>query len=87
LNANNSIKLLYFASLGEQLGLSEEAFPLTQACSVQQLCEQLSERGPQWKELLCATKIKCAVNHTISNQQQQIKPNDEVAFFPPVTGG
>lgn len=81
------IHLLYFASLGEALDCSEEAFTLEQQICVADLKTVLSQRGPLWTQALAKQGIKCAINQTIAKDEAMIFPGDEVAFFPPVTGG
>ena len=44
-------------------------------------------KGPNWKALLSAESVLSAVNHTMVDSQQLLENGDEVAFFPPVTGG
>lgn len=83
------IQILYFASLGEQLKCDEENLTLDidENFNVRALKQHLSERGEIWQKLILSSSTRCAVNQTITNDDQIIKINDEVAFFPPVTGG
>ncbi|WP_185231995.1 molybdopterin converting factor subunit 1 [Teredinibacter franksiae] len=82
------ISILYFASLGEQLGTEKEQYPLSPNCTtIAELIQALAARGDIWSEALNASTVKCAVNHTLCNHTAALKPTDEVAFFPPVTGG
>ena len=80
------LKVLFFAQLREQLqcdSLILEAAP----DNLLQLREQLSEKSTLWRELLDAKTTLAAVNQTISDDSALLKDGDEVAFFPPVTGG
>ena len=83
------IKIVYFASIREQLGIDEESVELPQSVtSVAQLSAWLqSERGAKWQAALSNPSTLIAVNQEMVNAQQLIKSGDEVAFFPPVTGG
>lgn len=82
-----SITVLYFASLGERLGQQEEKILLSETTrTLQDLITFLGERGANWN-LLKDNTTKCAINQTIAPLTQPIENNDEVAFFPPVTGG
>jgi molybdopterin synthase sulfur carrier subunit len=47
----------------------------------------LTERGDKWQLALESGKLLVAVNQTICHLDTEIKDGDEVAFFPPVTGG
>jgi len=88
MSKNVTIHLLYFASLGEQLGVSEEKIDLpTEPCTLEKLKAYLAQRGEAWKIKLEDNTTLCAVNQTLCNDNPEIHPGDEVAFFPPVTGG
>ncbi len=81
------LNILYFASLREQLGQAQETLE-TDAESVEILLQELCERGPQWQQTLCDNPhLQVAVNQTVAERHTQLKDGDEVAFFPPVTGG
>jgi molybdopterin synthase sulfur carrier subunit len=83
------VTLLYFASLRENLGCSREQLPLaTGNATVSALVEQLRSRGARWSEAFAPGKTwRVAVNQQMADFATPIKPGDEVAFFPPVTGG
>ncbi len=79
-------KVLFFAQLRERLGcdtINVEAGGLT----VQALKELLAERDEHWSEWLLAKEVLVAVNQVLANGQTCIEAGDEVAMFPPVTGG
>lgn len=83
------IQILYFARLRERLGRERESLQLqTQPCSVAQLAALLRERGGAWQEELAPSKaLRVAVNQQMATPQTIVQSGDEVAFFPPVTGG
>lgn len=89
MNANNNeITILYFASLSEDLHCKEEFFTLpTTDFTLEQLIAQLSLRDDNWAEKLDNNSVHHAVNHTICDRNKKLNAGDEVAFFPPVTGG
>jgi molybdopterin synthase sulfur carrier subunit len=77
----------YFASLREQLGVAEEVLA-SQASTVQALIDELSQRGEQWQSLLQENRrLQIAVNQEMARRTSVISAEDEIAFFPPVTGG
>jgi len=81
------VNILYFASFREVLGQANEQLQ-GDFKTVEALIHALAERGDQWKmALLDNQNLQIAVNHDVANRHTQIKPGDEVAFFPPVTGG
>ncbi len=82
------VKVLYFARLRESLGLSAEDMELAQGITVANLMAQLAARGDAWSEEFDGCRrVRAAVNQTLVPNSTEIKAGDEVAFFPPVTGG
>ena len=82
-----NLSIHYFASVKETLSCDTENVNLLSGNTVQALIEQLSQRDPLWQQTLQDSKILVAVNQTISALDTEIKMGDEIAFFPPVTGG
>ena len=81
------MRILYFAWLRQKIGRSEETLEETPA-SVSALIELLRARGGGYEtafENLSA--LRCAVNQEHTGFDTALKAADEVAFFPPVTGG
>jgi molybdopterin synthase sulfur carrier subunit len=82
------VTLLYFASLREAVGLSREDIPLEAGSTVSALVESLRGRGKAWNDALAPGKSwRVAVNQQMASLATPVRPGDEVAFFPPVTGG
>jgi molybdopterin synthase sulfur carrier subunit len=83
------VKVLFFASLREQLGTSAEEIELPDSAStVSGLRSHLMRRGGVWQRLLAEGRnLKVAVNQDLAGAAAPLHPGDEVAFFPPVTGG
>jgi molybdopterin synthase sulfur carrier subunit len=82
------IRILYFASLREQVGTSAEEFAINDSQTVADILVRLRARGGPWSEALSASqKVLCAVNQAMARPDSPISDGDEVAFFPPVTGG
>lgn len=81
------VNILYFASFRETFGQAQEQVP-AHYNTVGELIHNLAERGDHWREILLENaQVQVAVNHDIANRETPIKAGDEVAFFPPVTGG
>ncbi|MEA3405498.1 MAG: molybdopterin converting factor subunit 1 [Pseudomonadota bacterium] len=81
------VNILYFASFREVLGQANEQLP-AQYNTVDALISELAQRGENWKmALLDNQNLQIAVNHDVASRSTEIKAGDEVAFFPPVTGG
>lgn len=81
------IKVVFFAALREQLDCSELSVSSKNITTVADLKLQLANKNEQWQTLFGNTSLLSAVNHELVDSEQVIKSGDEVAFFPPVTGG
>ena len=83
------VTLLYFASLRERLGCSREEVALPAGtATVSLLVEALRNRDPRWSDAFApGQRWRVAVNQQIADLATPVKPGDEIAFFPPVTGG
>ncbi len=83
------LTILYFAWLRERIGLAREELVLPDGVqTVANLIEYLAMRdAPHNTVFLNRLAIRCAINQEFSDQSSPICPGDEVAFFPPVTGG
>ncbi|WP_440905809.1 molybdopterin synthase sulfur carrier subunit [Catenovulum sp. SX2] len=80
------IKVLFFAQLRENLGRESVEVEL-QSSTVEQLKDLLISHNPEWKTALQQKRLLVAVNQNMAQDKTQIQSGDEVAFFPPVTGG
>jgi len=83
------VKLLYFAWLKTKTGLAEEdVTPPAEVATVEALLTWLEGRGPNYAEALSDRQaIRVAVNQTYARPGDPVGPDDEIALFPPVTGG
>jgi molybdopterin synthase sulfur carrier subunit len=83
------VTVLYFARLRDALGTSAEELALPDDVSdVASLRAALIGRGGPWAQALSEpTAIRAAVNQEMASPDTRIQDGDEVAFFPPVTGG
>jgi len=83
------VKVLFFAALREQLGTAGEEIELPSSVgTVAALRGYLRGRGGAWELALADGKlVRMAVNQDMAQPSAAIKAGDEVAFFPPVTGG
>lgn len=83
-----TVKILYFAALRDALGRSDETLVLPSGvASVGELQAFLADRGEAWSVLNTGRNVRAALNHRMVQSSVQVNPGDEVAFFPPVTGG
>jgi len=82
-------KILYFASLAETLGTKMEQIELPSECrTVVDLVDSLRARGEPFSSAFDgSTRVLVAINQEMSDPAAAIADGDEIAFFPPVTGG
>lgn len=83
------VTVLYFARLREALGKNAEQIALpANVMGVESLRAMLVARGGAWaQELAPGRPVRAAVNQAMAVGDTPIADGDEVAFFPPVTGG
>lgn len=81
------IKVLFFASLRERLRCDELSLTAVGIARVEDVLAALLREYPQWQELLMQPAPLAAVNGTLATRDAAVSDGDEIAFFPPVTGG
>lgn len=83
------MKVLYFAWLKTKTGMAEEEVaPPDEVATVGDLLAWLKEQTPGHAEALADLEVvRVAVNQEYAQPDHPVKPGDEVALFPPVTGG
>lgn len=83
------MNLLYFAWVRQKIGRSEERFDLPEGVeTVRALAQFLEARGGGYGDAFAdLSRLRAAVNREHVPFDSAISQNDEVAFFPPVTGG
>ncbi len=80
------IKVLFFAQVRELTGTSQLELP-AEYCDVATLRAALAQQNDRWALALESGKLLAAVNQTLVAMDHPLQAGDEVAFFPPVTGG
>lgn len=81
------IQLQLFARYRETLGVEHEQIPWRDDFTdLRSLRDSLVQRGDAW-QVLDETQLMCARNQTMCGLDERLEDGDEIAFFPPVTGG
>jgi molybdopterin synthase sulfur carrier subunit len=81
------VRIRYFAALREALGAGE-SLDLPEGATLAALRDALIARGGRHAELLArGSAVRCALNQVLADEGALAGEGDEVAFFPPVTGG
>jgi molybdopterin synthase sulfur carrier subunit len=83
------VKLLYFAWVRQNVGKSEEDLALpADVSTLRDLARHLRTRGPGYAEAFAdLARLRAAANQVHVGFDTQLSDGDEIAFFPPVTGG
>jgi len=84
-----SVSLLYFASFRERLKLENEMIEIDESIkNIADLKQLLASRKNAWEDVFSADKnVLVSINQNMAKTHSPITHNDEIAFFPPVTGG
>lgn len=80
------IKVLFFAQIRELLGVSELEISENEI-SVKDLLTLICEQNKKWQKIMQDQSLLASVNHQLVDFDFIVHSEDEVAFFPPVTGG
>lgn len=83
------MQIHYFASIREQMDREQDQIALpSEVKNVAELIQYLRDQNSRFDALFSSNrKLLVAVNQTVVNQNYQLSESDEVAFFPPMTGG
>ncbi|MEE4243903.1 MAG: molybdopterin converting factor subunit 1 [Kangiellaceae bacterium] len=80
------VKVLFFASLRDKAGCNELTLEIDNDISVDSLINQMVVANANLNDVFSGTFLT-AVNQETVELEHLVKPGDEIAFFPPVTGG
>lgn len=81
------INVLYFASIKEAIGRGGDTIDSVGIVDAQGVLDALLSQGEPWSEALDNERLLVAVNQEMAAWDAPVNVGDEVAFFPPVTGG
>ncbi|MCL1078065.1 molybdopterin synthase sulfur carrier subunit [Parashewanella spongiae] len=82
------INVLFFAQVRELLGCSKLSVePSAEIHNADTLREHLARKNDKWAKVMASDKLLVAINQELCPWDMVISDGDEIAFFPPVTGG
>jgi molybdopterin converting factor subunit 1 len=83
------VKLVYFAWVRQKVGIGEESLSLPpDVTTVSELVTYLAGRGAGYRDAFVnPARLRAAINQDHVHFDAPVHDDDEVAFFPPVTGG
>lgn len=82
------LRVLFFAGIREQLGCSERELAWREGLDLDGVQRQLcAAGGERWRQALEQDNTIRAVNQVVARDNIPLRDGDEVAFYPPVTGG
>lgn len=82
-----TLTVRFFARLREELGTGQLILPTDGEQTAGDLLAALASRGGPWAQLQGSQPVMIAINQAMAKPGSPVKAGDEVAFFPPVTGG
>ena len=88
-NNDGTVTIRFFARLREQVGMEQMQMPLPEGVrTIGQIAELIMANHPKLgSEALLAEQVVTARNHNVVGFDERVAAGDEIAFFPPVTGG
>lgn len=82
------ITVLFFARLREDVGIARVELAAADLHSIADVVEMLvADHGERMRQALAGTNIIVAINHEVADFAAAVRAGDEVAFYPPVSGG
>jgi len=78
------VRIRYFGQFKDLTGLEEESLELPEGCTVAEARELVKQRHPP---LASKEQILVALNGSFGDLGDEVREGDELAFFPPVSGG
>jgi molybdopterin synthase sulfur carrier subunit len=81
------VKVKLFAWFREKAGVAEVELNIKNKATVSDVIEMLKQHYPALSEAFDGGNYFVSVNHEVAKPEQEVREEDEVAFFPPVSGG
>ncbi len=81
------LRCVFFARLREELKTEQLAIEAKPGLTAGDVLAELANQGGAWSQLQGDQPVMIAINQAMAKPGSEVKPGDELAFFPPVTGG
>ena len=85
--SDNTITVRFFARLREELKTDQLAVDARPGLTAGDVLAELASQGGPWSQLQGDQPVMIAINQAMVKPGSEVKAGDELAFFPPVTGG
>lgn len=85
--SDNKITVRFFARLREELKTEQLAIEARPGLTAGDVLAELANQGGAWSQLQGDQPVMIAINQAMAKPGSEVQPGDELAFFPPVTGG
>lgn len=85
--SDNTITVRFFARLREELKTEQLAIEAKPGLTDGDVLAELANQGGAWSQLQGDQPVMIAINQAMAKPGSEVQPGDELAFFPPVTGG
>lgn len=85
--SENTITVRFFARLREELNTDQLAIDARPGLTAEKVLAELASRGGAWSQLQGDQPVMIAINQAMAKPGSAVEAGDELAFFPPVTGG
>ena len=82
------MKIIYFANVKELIGKDSEFIKINKPLKIREIIEILTKKSEKHRRAFTVIpNVACSINCSFSDFNQIVNDSDEIAFFPPVTGG
>lgn len=82
-----SVRVVFFGRLADQFGREEQVTLGDGVSTVGAIIESLADGHPSFANALASGEIRCAVNDALARPNAPVRDGDELALFPPFSGG
>jgi len=81
------IVVRYFAAIKDKIGQDQDVFDIEPGTNLKQIVDRICKRHPGVSEIFQTNNFLFAINQEMASLDTELKDDDEVAIFPPLSGG